>query len=89
MAKHISSAHGVIVAGDLGADVTVGYDGNTVTVSLSESLVDRTGGEILRALRLDEPSDSMERKEYLMFLNMLHAYLTVTPLRDQVRSPER
>lgn len=81
MAKHITSAHGVVIGSDKYADIIVGCNGDTVTVVLSDNFYSLSMEDPLLALSIPDKSFGLSKEEYIAFLNKLHAYLMIKPLK--------
>ena len=81
MSRHIRTAHGVILRNDVGADIMVQRKDKKVSIVFTERFIKKAGEDIVWVLGLGGVECVMSRKEYLSFLNKLHAYLTVTPVR--------
>jgi hypothetical protein len=83
MAKHISAAHGVRIGEDETADILVSETNAQVRVEFSENLLGRVEGDCLIVLRFSGAEKTFTKPEYLQFLDQLHAYLCLTPIRPR------
>lgn len=81
MVHHIRSAHRLHIGVEPYNELIVGYDGGLVLVQFSESMTEQTDGQIHEVFDLPETGQQMEKKDYLVFLMKLHAYLTLNPVK--------
>ena len=52
-------------------------------VRFSQDLLSRVEGDCLIVLRFSGPEKTFAKPEYLQFLDQLHAYLVLTPVRSR------
>jgi hypothetical protein len=83
MARHISAAHGVRIGEDQTADILVSETNAQVRVTFSQDLLGRVEGDCLIVLRFSGPEKTFAKPESLQFLDHLHAYLVLTPIRSR------
>lgn len=82
MANHIRMAHGFSIGSELFNDLIIEYDGGSVGVQFSEAVAKQTNGQINHIFKTSDTSVEISKKEYLIFLAKLHAYLNINPVRD-------
>jgi hypothetical protein len=83
MAKHISAAHGVRIGEDEAADILVVETNAQVTVRFRQDFLGWVERDCLMVLRFSGPEKTFAKPEYLSFLDQLHAYLVLTPVRSR------
>ena len=81
MATHISTVHNVRIGEDEGADLVVFETNVQVCVRFSDAFLHRVAGDCLMVLRFPGPERTFSKPDYLAFLDQLHAYLTLTPVK--------
>jgi len=81
MVHHIRSAHRLHIGIEPYNDLIIEYDGELVLVQFSESMTEQTDGQIHEVFNLPQIGQQMEKKDYLVFLMKLHAYLTLNPVK--------
>ncbi len=81
MAVHISNVHKVRIGEDSEAHIVVFATNDLVRVRLSDDLLKRVYSDFMMVLRFESQEKTFDRQRYLMFLDQLHAYLMLTPLR--------
>ncbi|MCU0858903.1 MAG: hypothetical protein MUC65_10935 [Pontiellaceae bacterium] len=83
MVDHISRVHRIDFSRDIWSDVSVHYSNQTVTVKLSDEVVNSREGEILAILNFQTNPQEFSRDNYMTFLNKFHAYLTLHPVKKK------
>jgi len=81
MVHHIRNAHRLHIGTESYNDLIIEYDGELVLVQFSESMTEQTDGQIHEVFNLPQTGRQMEKKDYLVFLLKLHAYLTLNPVK--------
>jgi hypothetical protein len=81
MVHHIRNAHRLHIGIEPSNDLIVEYDGKLVLVMFSESMTEQTEEQIHEILNLPPTGQQMGKKDYLIFLLKLHAYLTLNPVK--------
>ena len=84
MVHHIRNAHRLHIGTESYNDLIIEYDGELVLVRFSESMTEQTDGQIHEVFNLPRPGQEMEKKNYLIFLMKLHAYLTLNPVKRKI-----
>ena len=81
MANHIRTAHRLYIGTESLNDLIIEYDEDQLIVRFSDSMIEQTEGQIYDVF--DFPATGLEigKKEYLVFLTKLHAYLTINPIK--------
>lgn len=85
MANHIRTAHRLYIGAESFNDLIIEYDGDRLAVCFSDSMVEQTGGQIYDVFKFPDTGQEMEKKEYLVFLAKLHAYLTINPVKRKTQ----
>jgi len=85
MANHIRTAHRLYIGAESFNDLIIEYDGDRLAVWFSDSMVEQTGGQIYDVFKFPDTGQEMEKKEYLVFLTKLHAYLTINPIKRKAQ----
>jgi hypothetical protein len=83
MATHISAVHNVRIGEDAAADIIVFETNAQVRVRFTDGFRGRVAGDCLMVLRFSEPQKTFDKQGYLAFLDQLHAYLTLTPVKPR------
>jgi hypothetical protein len=82
MANHIRAAHSLCIGTEPLNDLIIEYDGGELlVVRFSDSMVEQTEGQIYDVFKFPDTGQEMGKKEYLVFLTKLHAYLTINPIK--------
>lgn len=81
MAKHITIAHNISIAETNTADIIVSETNSLVSVTLSSNFLSRVDNDALIVLRFNSSKKTFTKPEYMQFLDQLHAYLVLTPMK--------
>jgi hypothetical protein len=81
MARHIHTAHGVLIGTNTAADVLVFKTNDMIRVVFNPQFLQRTGQDCLTVMSFPKSEKTLSKSDYLNFLDQLHAYLTMTAPR--------
>jgi hypothetical protein len=83
MAKHLKLAHGITIGIDNSYDIIAKFQDNNIKIIFTQKMLQKYGQECLGVLQFNNTSKTLSKKEYLTFLDMLHAYLSVSPFKKR------
>ncbi len=83
MATHISAVHNVRIGENDQADIVVVETNAQVRVRFDDVFLRRVADDCLMVLRFPGPERTFDKPDYLAFLDQLHAYLTLTPVKPR------
>ncbi|MDP8248363.1 MAG: hypothetical protein P9M00_09530 [Candidatus Tritonobacter lacicola] len=89
MARHITAVHGVRIGDDETAELVVKPEVDGIEVVFTPGLLERLEPDCIHIIGFNKPRRSLNRKEYLGFLDKFHAYLMISPPKPRSKNPER
>lgn len=83
MALHITNVHGVRIGSDDAAEIVVVETNGQIRITFTSSALNRIDPTCLTVMNFDGPSKTFPKREYLAFLDQLHAFFMVTPVKPK------
>ena len=88
MARHITAVHDVLIGEDESAELVVKPEVDGIEVVFTPGLLERLEPDCIHIIGFKKPRRSLNRKEYLSFLDKFHAYLMISPPKPRPDNPD-
>ncbi len=83
MAVHITNVHDVRIGQDDTAEILVTETNGNVRVAFTQEVLKRVNPACLTVMEFDSSSKTFTKREYLAFLDQLHAFFMVTSVKPK------